>query len=258
MPESPSKGAMSQAAQISSRRKLAAVAFAALCAVVVAIGAFTSSADATKARTIGNTKHTPRPSCPGPRGNNIPVEKQCQVMGEVTGFQAGTHDKKRGLMKIPKDGHVVGWSVDLAHLRKKQRKTFADILGNMGFKGKPTARLAVLKRINSSHYKLKKQSPTVKLAPYYNSKPYFTLNKPLKVQKGEILALTTRTWVPNFAHKNLSNNDRWHASRNPDRCNSFKDLTRRSKPQENKGSIRKYGCTYRKARLLYWGYFVAS
>jgi hypothetical protein len=252
---------MTPTAHISSRRTLAVSAFAVLCAALVAIGVATSPADATKAHAIGNTKHTPNPSCPGPKGSNVPVEKQCQVMGEVTGFQAGADKKKRGLMRIPKDGHVVGWSVDLAHLRKKQRKTFSDILGDMGFKGKPTARLAILKRVNSSkseQYKLKKQSRTVKLAPYYNSRPYFTLNKPLKVQKGEIVALTTRTWVPNFAHKNLSNSDRWKASRNPHRCNSFNDLTKRSKPQENKGSTRRYGCTYRQARLLYWGYFVAG
>jgi hypothetical protein len=232
--------------------------FLALCALLVAIGAATSPADATKARTIGNTRHTPRPSCPGPKGNSVPVERQCQVMGEVTGFQAGADNKKSGLMKIPNDGHVVGWSVDLAHLRKKQRKTFADVLGDQGFKGKPTARLAILKRANSKQYKLKKQSPTVKLAPYYNSKPYFTLNNPLKVQKGEIVALTTRTWVPNFAHKNLSNNNKWKASRNPSRCNSFHDLTKRSKPQERVDSTRRYGCTYRQARLLYWGFFVPS
>jgi hypothetical protein len=261
MPGSPSNGPMSQTADISSRRKVAALAFAALCAIVIAIGGLTSPADATSAHTIGNTKHTPRPSCPGPKGNSVPVERQCQVMGEVTGFQAGADHRKRGLMKVPNDGHIVGWSVDLAHLRKSQRKTFADILGDMGFKGKPTARIAVLKRVKSGkteQYKLKKKSPTIKLSPYYHSKPYFTLNNPLKVRKGEILALTTRTWVPNFAHKNLSNNNRWKASRSPHRCNSFKDLTKRSKPQEKVDSIRRYGCTYRRARLLYWGYFVRS
>lgn len=236
----------------------AVIGFLALCSLLVAIGAATSPADATKAKTIGNTKHTPQPSCPGPKGGNVPVEKQCQVMGEVTGFQAGADKKKSGLMKIPNNGHIVGWSVDLAHLRKKQRKTFADVLGDQGFNGKPTARLAILKRKNSKEYKLLKQSPTVKLSPYYNSRPVFTLNKPLKVRKGEILALTTRTWVPNFAHKNLSNTDKWKASRNPNRCNSFNDLTKHSKPQENKGSVRPYGCTYRQARLLYWGYFVKS
>ena len=38
-------------------------------------------------------------------------------------------------------------------------------------------------------------------------------------------------------------------------CSATGDI-KNGKPQQNVGSVREYGCDYRGARLLYWGYYV--
>ncbi len=59
-------------------------------------------AGGAKAKEIGKTKNTPKPSCPTPSGDP-PARKECQVVGEVTGFQVRASGKK-GLMKAQRTG----------------------------------------------------------------------------------------------------------------------------------------------------------
>jgi hypothetical protein len=130
--------------------------------------------------------------------------------------------------------------------------------------GKPVANISVLKKVGRGRFKLAKKSPIVELDPTLGEKPIFTLDKPIKVQKGRIIALTTPTWVTNFAlakpsgKGSLSGKNTWRASRKPDRCDGEKNLTKRSKPHVRKGSTKKYGCIYKGAEILYWAYFVPS
>src|SRR5665809_62915 len=56
----------------------AGAALLALCATVVIAGTGADPASAARAKTIGKTKKTPRPSCP---------KDPCEAVGSVTGFQ---------------------------------------------------------------------------------------------------------------------------------------------------------------------------
>lgn len=234
-------------------RLVAAGAFACLAAVTVAVG-LTAPAEALKPNTIGKTSHTPKPSCPTPDSNNFPPKKGCQAFGEVTGFQVRA-DGKQDLMKMPADGKIVAWAVSLSKPSKGEQKFFRKVLGNRGNTSAASARLALLTHAHESKFRLRTQSPSIGLSPYLGRRQYFTLRKPIPVKKNWIAALTTNTWTPNFAH-DLHGNDKWKASRTKKRCEGLRNLTKRSRPHQKKGSTRTYGCTYDHARILYWAYFV--
>jgi hypothetical protein len=241
----------------STRGRLVAAAACAACLIGGAIAlAPANDADAARAKEIGHTKHWPKASCPTPSGNDFPARRGCQVLGEVTGVQLSANGKDN-LMRIPDDGHIVGWAVDLAKPSKSERNFFERVLGNRAFNGKPSARLAIISHAKKRKYRLRAQSPVLKLNPLLGRRQYFTLNNPINVKKGMIAALTTQTWVPAFAH-DLRNDDLWRASRERGRCEGTKNLTDRSRPHLNPGSVKTYGCTYSDARIVYWAYFKKS
>lgn len=240
----------------SARGRLAtAAAFACLIAAAVALSP-AGDAGASKAKEIGKTGNTPKASCPTPSGNDFPPRRGCQVLGEVTGFQLSAEGKD-GLMKVPADGHIVGWAVDLSRPAPDERKFFEKVLGNRAFNGAPSARLSMISKANGRKYRLRGQSPVTKLNPLLGRRQYFTLNNPIPVNKGWTAALTTQTWVPAFAH-DLRNDDLWRASRASGRCEGEKNLTQRSKPHLHVGTVETYGCTYSDARIIYWAYFKKS
>jgi hypothetical protein len=238
----------------SVRGRLAALgAFACLLAGGFAISYGGEDAGAARAKEIGKTKSWPKASCPTPNSNSFPARRGCQVLGEVTGFQIEASGKE-DLMRVPADGHIVGWSVDLARPNKSERNFFERVLGDRAFNGAPSARLSMLSKADGRKYRLRGQSPVIRMNPLLGRRQYFTLNNPIEVKQGWTAALTTQTWVPSFAH-DLRNDDLWRASRPSDRCEGEKNLTERSRPHLKPGTVKTYGCTYRDARILYWAYF---
>jgi hypothetical protein len=224
------------------------LAFGGLCALLVVLAvAISVPAGATNARVIGKTKHTPAPDCP---------KTPCNAIGSVTGFQLVADGKKRPF-NVHKNGTIVAWAVDLARVTKRQRKFFGKFFETDKFHMSPTARLAVLKHKGKRKYKLLKQSPPVKLNGTLGQKQIFTLDKPLRVRKGQIIGLTVPTWAPAFATELSSSGDQWRSSRSRGKCNAERDI-KNGRPQQKVGSIRNYGCDYKTARLLYWAYFVPS
>lgn len=216
----------------------------AVCAAVLLNGA--GPADAAKAKSLGNTRETPRPSCPG---------EECEAVGSVTGFQQSA-DGKKGLFKVPDTGHIVGWSVMLSKPDSSQREFFGDFYRGSEFGTAPAASLAVLKPKEKSNFKLKKQSPAIDLKPELGRTPVVTLNDPLQVKQGDVIGLTIPSWLPNFAVEQ-SREDAWRASRAPQKCSDEADI-KQSRPHTEVGETRRYGCRYTTARLLYWAYFVAQ
>jgi len=87
------------------------------------------------------------------------------------------------------------------------------------------------------------------------SRQTFTLNQPLNMRKGEFLALTIPTWAPAFAVNLSSNTNVWRSSRLAGQCSGTGNI-KAGKPQQKVHSVRSYGCDYKTARLLYWGYYV--
>lgn len=240
------------------RRAVYALAFAALCTALVAAVAI-PSAVASKAKVIGHTKHTPGPSCP----------KGCKVIGRVTGFMTVADGKKQPY-RAREDGKLVAWSVDLGKptntKKDPQRDNLGDLFGNKQFGKQPTARIAVLKHKKKLNYKLLRQSPVMTLGGVLGQKEIFTLDKPLTVRKGNIVAITSPTWTPNFHQRGLKASDnKWRASRKKNNCSptssspdAIRKFARDSHGHQNTGTTRDYECLYTHARLLYWAYYTPT
>lgn len=246
------------------RRAACALGFAALCAALVAAIAI-PSAGASKAKVIGHTKHTPGPACP-----NLKNTDKCQVIGRVTGFMTRADGRKHPF-RVPSDGHIVAWAVDLGRPTDKhnanERTYFGTLFMNKQLGKQITGRVAVLKHKKGRSYKLKHQSPIIGLDKSLGRKTIFTLNKPMGVRKGDIVAFTSPTWTPNFAYQGLSSKDnKWRGSRKKDNCappnnpteKQKRRFARHSHAHQKVGSTRTYECLYTGGRLLYWAYFVPN
>ncbi|MDX6581302.1 MAG: hypothetical protein QOI10_486 [Solirubrobacterales bacterium] len=218
---------------------------AALLGALCVLTAGTGSAGATAARTLGKTTHTPPPSCP---------KTPCEAVGSVTGFQV-IADGTRAPFKARTDAWIVGWALGLSDPNKSQHDFFADFYQSNQFGMIPTARISVLKRKDERNYKLKAQSPVVGLGSVLGTRQTFTLTDPIKIRKGEFLALTIPTWAPSFAVNLTGPTNVWRSSRVDGQC-SGTDNIKNGKPQQRVGSERSFGCDYKTARLLYWGYYV--
>ena len=239
-------------------RALVALVIASLC-----VGLGIQVAEGAKAKVLGRTKADPRPMCPAKEPANS-VKDMCEVTGQVTGFQRSA-DGRKGLFKVRETGKIVAWSVDLANPSKSERETFGEAAATNRYGKAPTAGISIIRATSGSEFRLKKASPVLSMRSYYGRQPVITLDKPLRVRKGDVVALTTETWLPAFTRINQTNEDAWVASRNKKNCSVpdsvppeqrleyFFDHT---SPHRKIDSERKYQCVYKGARILYWAYFV--
>jgi hypothetical protein len=211
--------------------RFAVLAFAAVVSVVIATG----KADAATTVILGKGPSA-SPACPG---------DPCQAVGKTTGFQTQIGKKKNPFVATA-NGRVVAWSIKLSQPNASQMKFFEDFYG-----GKPSARLAVLKRSKDSKvlYQLKAQSPLQDLSQVLGTTTTFSLTQPLKVKKGWIVALSIPTWAPAFSI-GLPKSNVWRASRKKNRCKQPK-LIQAGSAQTALGGVRAYACKYTTARILY-------
>ena len=227
--------------RITTRLTACLAAFAAL-AVLIAVA---RPADAAR---LGQTARTPSPACP---------KSPCQALGRTTALQL-VADGQRAPFKARKDGRIVGWALDLSKPTKKQRSFFGDFFQSNALGMRPVARVAVIKRKGDGrNYKLKRQSPVVDLTSSLGSYEVFTLSDPLRIRKGEFLAITVPTWMSAFAVDLNRTSNIWRASRAKGACTSETDI-KKGKAQQKVGSVREYGCDYSTARVLYWGFYKPS
>jgi hypothetical protein len=239
---------------------IAALAF--LCAVVLAAFAIPSAdgAESRPAKLLGKTSRNPAPSCKHPPGD-------CFAVGKVTGFMTRVNGQKRPMV-APKNGSIVAWAIQLG--RKPSRKQpkpvsqwefFSNLWGSERFGNGPTARISILRRVkrgkDKGKMKLIRQSPLVRLNNLFRQRTYITLERPLKIRKGDIVALTTDTWLVNLvsaaARPNRAGDSAWRASR----TNCTPNGARNSKAHRKVGTTRRYGCQF-SDRLLYWASFVPN
>lgn len=264
-------------------RLATAIGFALLLATLWAVLGLTApNASGVAAKVIGQTPDTPKPSCPTPEtpdGSEYegPEYKRCEGIGEISGLQVRA-DGEFNPYKVPSNGRLVAWGIDLARPSASEIGFFTDapasgpsVLNGVGW-GDPSARISVLKRMKPGRYKLVKQSPRIPLSEHLGSNPIFTLDKPMKVKAGSLIAITTPTWFPNLAHDEpvaTSNEDIWLASRGAEHCGNapagasrdeiiaaLQDAIENSKPQQKEGTVRSYRCEYSSARLLYRAFYV--
>lgn len=241
-------------------RRGRAIGIAVTVLALVITGALVSSAGAIRAKEMGKTKTNPKPAC-----SEEPAS-ECQITGQVTGFQRAVRGKAN-LFKAPADGRIVAWSVHLASPSQEERDVFGEAAMTERYGKSPTAGIGILRKKQNRVFRLMRHSPILRVGSHYGTKPVFTLNRPLRIREGNIVALTTATWLPAFAVEGQRRKDVWVASRvrknceippdvpDDERLEWFFDHTR---PHTKKKSDRKYACTYTNARLLYWAYFVPN
>lgn len=236
-----------------------AMAFATLCALLVVAVALAATAGAARTRTLGKTRHTPPPDCP-----TDTAAHPCEAIGSVTGFQRVADGEKHPFV-ADRDGKIVAYALDLSHPNKDQRDFFGSLFKGGQFGMAPSARIAVLRHVERRKYKLLRESRAVNVNSSMGHTEVFTLDKPLSIRKGRIVALTVPTWASNFAAPVSRNKNQWRASRGKGNCQpksaSSQDVqafANKSAPQQKVGSTRNYGCDYKGARILYWAYYVPS
>jgi hypothetical protein len=242
-----------------SKRSWALAGFTACLAALIA-GALISSAVAERATQLGKTRDRAKPACPDNPNTKLVVE--CQITGQVTGYQRAV-DGKANLFKAKTNGRIVAWSIDLAKPSQDEREIFGEAARTDEFGKSPTAGIAIIRKKDNRRFKLLRHSPILKVQSYYGENPTYTLDKPLRINKGDIVALTTATWLPAFAFKGQPRDSVWVASRPRKDCEIPSSVPQderleyffaHTRPHRKVGSERKYQCTYSEARLLYWAY----
>jgi hypothetical protein len=180
---------------------------------------------------IGETPTAAVPSCPG---------SPCLAVSRTTGYQAKVGEN-RGLMTAPAKGMIVAWTIGLSKPTAAQIKFFTENYG-----GEAQAGLSVLKVGDRLTDTVKASGPIVSLKEYFGGFAQFPLAKPIRVEKGDLIALTIPTWTPSL-QVGLPGDTSWRAARDDDKCKDFKTQT----AQMNVGDKARYLCLYRTARLAY-------
>lgn len=208
-------------------RRLFPTALASSCALALALPAAASANIAEIGKLDANVK----PGCP---------DRPCFAVSRTTGYQAkvGT---SRGLMAASGNGRIVAWSIALGNPGTKQIEFFNSRLG-----GESEAQITILDPRKKLRSRVVSSSPAVKLAPYFGQTVQFPLVRSLRIRKGQVVALTTKTWAPALQTA-LGNDTSWRASREKGQCEDTQAQT----AQTEGGSTAQYYCLYRTARLTY-------
>jgi len=193
----------------------------------------TSPATLSEVGVIGATSPATVPSCPG---------TPCLAVSRTTGFQARVGSANK-LMRVPRDGTIVAWTIVLGKPNATQIKFF-----NANEGGAAEAGIAILRPQPKPNltYKLVAQSPTVKLQPYFGLTAQFPLETTLQVKKGDMVALSVPSWAPALA-LGFGNSTSWRASRPRKQCSTTSSQT----TQTQLSSTVQYYCLYQTARLTY-------
>lgn len=199
-------------------------------ALFAALALVPATADA-KIIELGKTAQEPTPSCPG---------KPCLAVSRTTGYQVKVGSEKN-LFVAPARGKIVAWSISLGSPTKKQIAFFDETLG-----GPASAGITVMRPGNKLYSRVTGQSPIELLAPYFGETVQFPLGRALNVRKGYVVALTVPTWAPALA-VGFGNDTSWRATRPSGKCDETESQTAQTEP----GTLTRFTCLYRTARLTY-------
>lgn len=251
---------LSRTARIAIAAGLGAVLFASV--LMVGSSGNAGAETATKAKkvevlgAIGKMKPA---MCP----------QRCEGLAFVSGIQSSINGVNTPF-RVPFNGQITKWKIALGKPNKSQRMFFENNFG-----ARPEAGISVLKKVKvggQTQYLLRRRSPIVGLNRSLGTVTSFTLDKPLKVAKGNYVALTVPTWAPALWTPNacapntetttpndVINEDKcdkvrenysWRASRDRDKC-APEQLKSTSTPQTEVGTKRQYGCRFDGSQLLY-------
>ena len=176
----------------------------------------------------------PVPSCPS---------SPCEVVSETTGMQVKV-GKYNSPLRIPRNGTIVAWSIELSLPTPAQILFF-----NKNEGGVAEAAIAILRNTRGLGYRMVAQSPLIQLTPFFGEKAQFALTTTIPVSKGDRIALTVPTWAPALAIS-LGKSVSWRASRPKNTCTNAAEASTET-AQTTVGSVAQYSCLYQTAQLLY-------
>ncbi len=214
------------------------IALLALAVPVVASGKVVQLGEATPA--------LPRSNCP---------ENPCEALYQVTGYQERAEGSKERPYVIRRDGQIIAFSVKLGRLRQDQIDSFSRSFG-----GAPSVRLSILrkgkKRSRRNEHRVLAKSETYEVENRLGSTPTFVLEEPLRVERGNIVAITVPTWLPALA-SGQADNALWRSSRRKGRCGTAGPPAKLAPPApQGLGQLAEWACNYSTARLLYTATYV--
>ena len=178
----------------------------------------------------GNPANLP-PSCPA----------DCVVLAKVTGYQAKT-GTTAGPMVATKSGRIVAWTVTLSKPSAEQVKFFQE----ESALGEAAGNFTVLRPKKKLRHTVVQQGPSTNFTKYFGKTVTVPLTRTISVKKGDVIALTSKSWLPVMAVKQPKSTF-WRASRGKGKC---KD-TAGSYAQTETGKTVQYRCLYREVQLLY-------
>jgi hypothetical protein len=167
----------------------------------------------------------------------------CQAIGRVTGYQ-GRAGAVRDPYLIPRAGRIVAFTIRLGEPDANQRQFFEDLYG-----GPSQVRLSILRQGTGRkrrEHRLIAQTKDYRVDGLFGTAPTFVLDRPLKVTRKAIAAITVPTWVPAFA-VGLPRDHWWRSSRQRRRCDNVSQRAQQTRLM----SVKVFGCTYFTARLYY-------
>jgi hypothetical protein len=210
---------------VTLRRTLLALAGA---AAALAAGPAVASAEIIE---VGAVQPASPPSCPA---------RPCLAVSRTTGYQAKV-GPTRSLMRIPKTGRIVAWTIALGNPGAQQTRFFNQRLG-----GEAEAQITILNPRRRLRSRAVANGEPQKLQRYFGSTVQFPLERSLRVRRGWVVALTVPTWAPALA-VGLGADTSWRASRGRGRCEDTSNQT----AQLASNQLAQYFCLYRTARLTY-------
>lgn len=234
------------------RRTQAAAAFAGLIALIAGL-AFLSGpgnrADAAPGEAVylGQASAKRIPLCP----------ERCSGLAIVSGFQAKAGGVANAY-KVPFVGSITRWRIKLGSPTASQRRFFVNRFGEQ-----PQAAIGILAQKEQNGqivYKLRRRTQVQNLNRFLGKTATFNLPQPVKVNKGDYIALIVPTWAPalsvppacqvvNGSMRNptvcetFNMNNSWVASRNRNTCNQVPNM-KNSQAQIKVNSLAPYGCRF--------------
>jgi hypothetical protein len=219
------------------------------CALAVSCAVLAPAASA-RIIELGGVADAASLNCPGT------TESPCVAAVRMTGYQGRASGGPKNPYYIRRDGVLVAFTVQLAKPTAEEVNFF-----NNNFGTPSTARISVLRRGDTRKtrldHRLIRQSERFELNPYFGSKPTFVFDRPIPVKKGNWIALTVPTWAPLLAAPVASANW-WRSSRASDSCTTDSPDSIRQFAMEDLREVKRFGCTYAGARLLYSVTYVPS
>lgn len=203
------------------------------------------------------------PTCP----TSVKATACTIVVGEATVY-ATMRNGTSVPTEVTANGKITGFSVGVSILTKTASTQATDLANlNSQFFGAPSAELSVLAPVGNPalrRYRVVAKSPAYNLTSYLGKVASFTLATPIPVVRGEVLALTSPTWMPVLTIAISTSNNGLAWSRSAPYCGTTAGKvfttengksvwtgTNASQAQGSVGAMTAYGCLNTGARIEY-------